>query len=123
MKKEKGLFMGPRISFSNDFVESKNHHENMSYREAPVSSDFEFCVPSFSANSADEVFFKLPPLKEMNSKVTLRDELLAGGDDDDGYNSCKNSSSGTRWWREKFRLRKSQHKNHGVIWRLMEVVV
>ncbi|KAK1417496.1 hypothetical protein QVD17_26625 [Tagetes erecta] len=108
-------FMGPRISFSNDFIVDSNQHEiNMAYTEAPVSSDFEFSVPTFSSNSADGVYFKaakLPPLKE--KVVTLRDELLAAHDDDDdnddhvlfnGYN--KNS---TGWWKEKFGLKKSQN--------------
>ncbi|CAI9286850.1 unnamed protein product [Lactuca saligna] len=118
---KQGGYMGPRISFSNDFVES-NHHEN-SYTEAPVSSDFEFSVPSFSSNSADEVFFKgkLPPLKEKQG-LTLRDELLAGHDDDDdndgGDGVFFHHKSSTGWWREKFGLRKTQngktdHKNLG----------
>ncbi|KAJ0679958.1 hypothetical protein HanPI659440_Chr16g0618921 [Helianthus annuus] len=105
--------MGPRISFSTDFIDSNNHHEN-SYTEAPVSSDFEFSVPTLSLNSADEVFFKaagkLPPLKE-KVVVTLRDELLA---DDDGdvmfFKTYKNSKG---WWRDKFGLRKCQNKNLG----------
>ncbi|KAD2394345.1 hypothetical protein E3N88_41322 [Mikania micrantha] len=98
-------FMDPRISFSNDFVDS-NHHED-SYTEAPVSSDFEFSVPTFYSNSADEVFFrgKLPPLKE--KVMTLRDELLAGHDDDDGMFIHNKNSSG--WWREKFGLQKRQN--------------
>ncbi|KAI3712250.1 hypothetical protein L1987_70801 [Smallanthus sonchifolius] len=102
-KENQGGFMDPRISFSNDFIDS-NHHEE-SYTEAPVSSDFEFALPTFSSNSADEVFFKgkLPPLKE--KVVTLRDELLAGHDDDDILINNKNS---TGWWREKFGLRKGQ---------------
>ncbi|XP_076889711.1 uncharacterized protein LOC143540575 [Bidens hawaiensis] len=80
-----GGFMGPRISFSNDFIDSNIHHQ-YSYTEAPVSSDFEFSVPSFSSNSADEVYFKAgyklnPSLKE--KVVTLRDELLAAHDDDE----------------------------------------
>ncbi|KAD6795287.1 hypothetical protein E3N88_06183 [Mikania micrantha] len=113
-----GGFMDPRISFSNDFIDS-NHHEH-GYTEAPVSSDFEFSVPSFSSNSADEIFFKgklLPPLKE--KVVTLRDELLAGHDaedEDDGM--LFNHKNSTGWWRQKFGLRKSQngkgqHKNLG----------
>ncbi|KAK9060357.1 hypothetical protein SSX86_021061 [Deinandra increscens subsp. villosa] len=101
-----GGFMDPRISFSNDFIDS-NHHEN-SYREAPVSSDFEFSIPTFSSNSADEVLFKgklSPPMKE--KVVTLRDELLAGHDDDGGLFINNKNSSG--WWREKFGLRKGQN--------------
>ncbi|XP_076949067.1 uncharacterized protein LOC143621583 [Bidens hawaiensis] len=89
-----GSFMGPRISFSSD----SNHHENYTYTEAPVSSDFEFSVPSFSSNAADEVFFKAgKPLMKDQKVVTLRDELLSGHDDDDNG-----------WWREKFGLRKGQ---------------
>ncbi|KAJ0681940.1 hypothetical protein HanPI659440_Chr16g0641801 [Helianthus annuus] len=100
---KQGGFMDPRISFSNDFIDS-NHHDN-TYTEAPVSSDFEFSIPTFSSNSADEVFFKgkLPPLKE--KVVTLRDELLANDDDD----MFINNKISTGWWREKFGLRKSQN--------------
>ncbi|KAK1414492.1 hypothetical protein QVD17_30238 [Tagetes erecta] len=100
-----GGFMDPRISFSNDFIDS-NHHEHQSYNEAPVSSDFEFSLPTFSSNSADEVFFKgkVTPLKE--KVVTLRDELRAGHDDNDGMIINKNS---TGWWKEKFGLRKIQN--------------
>ncbi|KAJ0641166.1 hypothetical protein HanLR1_Chr16g0624171 [Helianthus annuus] len=100
---KQGGFMDPRISFSNDFIDS-NHHDN-TYTEAPVSSDFEFSIPSFSSNSADEVFFKgkLSPLKE--KVVTLRDELLANDDDD----MFINNKISTGWWREKFGLRKSQN--------------
>ncbi|KAI3774738.1 hypothetical protein L1987_49299 [Smallanthus sonchifolius] len=113
-----GGFMGPRISFSNDFIDS-NHHEINTYSEAPVSSDFEFSVPTFSSNSADEVFFKagkLPPLKE--KAVTLRDELLSGHDDDEDDVMFFNNKNSTGWWRERFGLRKSQngkseHKNLG----------
>ncbi|XP_076895155.1 uncharacterized protein LOC143547672 [Bidens hawaiensis] len=116
-------FMGPRISFSNDFIDSNNIHHQYSYTEAPVSSDFEFSVPSFSSNSADEVFFKTgykhinPPLKE--KVVTLRDELLAAHDDDEDdvilfNNSNSNNKNSSGWWREKFGLRKSsQSKNLG----------
>ncbi|GJZ61343.1 hypothetical protein Tco_0617480 [Tanacetum coccineum] len=118
---QQGGFMGPRISFSSDFIDS-NHHEN-SYREAPVSSDFEFSVPTFSSNSADEVFFKgkVPPIKE--KVVTLRDELLSGHDDDDDVHNDNhhhgmffNSKSSTGWWSQRFGLRKngkSDHKNIG----------
>ncbi|XP_071742674.1 uncharacterized protein [Rutidosis leptorrhynchoides] len=120
VKNEKqGCYMGPRISFSNDFIDSNHHQINNTYTEAPVSSDFEFSVPTFSSNSADEVFFKgkMSPLKE--NVITLRDELLASHDDDDDdhhhhhgmFNSTKNSSG---WWKEKFGLRKSQNgKNVG----------
>ncbi|KAM0060086.1 hypothetical protein Hdeb2414_s0004g00120261 [Helianthus debilis subsp. tardiflorus] len=104
-----GDLMDPRISFSTDFIDSNNHHEN-SYTEAPVSSDFEFSVPTFSLNSADEVFFKLPPLKE-KVVVTLRDELLADDDNDVMFFKTYKNSKG--WWRDKFGLRKCQNKNLG----------
>ncbi|KAG6424681.1 hypothetical protein SASPL_115101 [Salvia splendens] len=59
----------PRISFSNDLVESSRSHSH--YRDAPVSSNFEFSFSSYSMMPADELFFKgrlLPfPLKEVNS--------------------------------------------------------
>ncbi|KAL9996415.1 hypothetical protein Hdeb2414_s0709g00938161 [Helianthus debilis subsp. tardiflorus] len=106
-----GDLMDPRISFSTDFIDSNNHHEN-SYTEAPVSSDFEFSVPTFSLNSADEVFFKLPPLKE-KVVVTLRDELLADDDDDDDVMFFKTYKNSKGWWRDKFGLRKCQNKNLG----------
>ncbi|KAL6572940.1 hypothetical protein OROHE_002416 [Orobanche hederae] len=79
--------MSPRISFSND------HHQHQvraaaAYREAPVSSDFQFPVRKHSMMSADELFSKgrLLPSKESccssssNSQkttntTTLRDEL------------------------------------------------
>ncbi|XP_057965982.1 uncharacterized protein LOC131156369 [Malania oleifera] len=83
--------LSPRISFSNDFADTQQIFKpEFSYREAPVSSDFEFSVRNDSMMSADELFFKgkLLPLKEncTNSKQirkkTLRDELLV---DDDGF--------------------------------------
>ncbi|KAL6551716.1 hypothetical protein OROGR_007870 [Orobanche gracilis] len=93
--------MSPRISFSNDFTDhpsqyshSNPHHHHQvraaaaAYREAPVSSDFQFPVRKHSMMSADELFSKgrLLPSKESccssNSQktmaapaTTLRDEL------------------------------------------------
>ncbi|XP_009590152.1 uncharacterized protein [Nicotiana tomentosiformis] len=103
--------MSPRISFSNDFVDSTtiSHssqlHQMMkkessrSYRDAPVSSDFEFNVSNYSMMSADELFFKgrLLPFKESvhSQKTTLRDELL-NGDEDDAF-SLRPPKSCTRW--------------------------
>lgn len=98
--------ISPRISFSNDFAESASHsshpHLVRSYRDAPVSSDFEFSVTNYSMMSADELFSqgKLLPLKESCSggqlqKTTLRDELLVE-DDDDGF-SLRPPKSSTRW--------------------------
>ncbi|XP_059644246.1 uncharacterized protein LOC132286010 isoform X2 [Cornus florida] len=89
--------MSPRISFSNDFVESNHsqyqHHTTTirsgTSREAPPppppSSDFEFSVTNYSMMSADELFFKgrLLPFKDSCTKTTLRDELLVDDEDDD----------------------------------------
>ncbi|KAI3452030.1 hypothetical protein Pfo_008695 [Paulownia fortunei] len=94
--------MSPRISFSNDFVESSHSHSHSNshhqmraaYRDAPVSSDFEFSVNNYSMMSADELFFKgrLLPLKESCSSssnfqktTTLRDELQNEEDDGDNF--------------------------------------
>ncbi|GKA01698.1 hypothetical protein Tco_0674363, partial [Tanacetum coccineum] len=102
-QQQAGGFLGPRISFSNDFGDTQqatsanNLKLNTTYREAPVSSEFEFSVPCFASNSADELFFKAKinvPLKE--KAVTLRDELLASDDDDDDDIFLPKSSG---WWR------------------------
>lgn len=97
---------GPRISFSSDFLEPVKLEK--SYREAPVSSDFEFSVRNYSMISADEVFFdgKMLPSRESFTKAkTLRDELLSS---DDG---CEDVSSrrvkGTSRWRERFGLKRT----------------
>lgn len=98
--------ISPRISFSNDFVESTSHshHQMMrTYRDAPVSSDFEFSVTNYSMMSADELFSqgRLLPLKESCNnnqfqKTTLRDELMV--EDDDGVDfSLRPPKSSTRW--------------------------
>ncbi|XAR57802.1 hypothetical protein NMG60_11026068 [Bertholletia excelsa] len=86
----KGL-MSPRISFSNDFVET--HHQQMVKSAVPraaPSSDFEFSVTGYSMMTADELFFKgrLLPLKEQlqlerPNTTTLKDELLAGDEEDE----------------------------------------
>lgn len=102
------LTMDPRISFSNDFVVGQQaiiKHENI-YREAPVSSDFEFSVKNYSMISADQVFFQgmlLPLSSECSKKVTLRDELL---NDDD---SPKWSKSISRW-KERLGLKRGASK-------------
>lgn len=109
-----GTPMSPRISFSNDFVDSTTishssqlhqmmkNESSRTYRDAPVSSDFEFNVSNYSMMSADELFFKgrLLPFKESCSnahsqKTTLRDELL-NGDEDDAF-SLRPPKSCTRW--------------------------
>ncbi|XP_019424058.1 PREDICTED: uncharacterized protein LOC109333185 isoform X2 [Lupinus angustifolius] len=113
--------MNPRISFSNDFVESKQpmkqdrSFNNRSETPTPVvSSDFEFSSSSMinysMMSSADELLFKgrLLPYKDNNNNqmhratTTLREELLVDDDDDDGIESQGFSlrpqkGSSTRW--------------------------
>ncbi|KAH6834358.1 hypothetical protein C2S53_012105 [Perilla frutescens var. hirtella] len=102
---------GPRISFSNDFLDPQQPIKlEKSYREAPVSSDFEFSVRNYSMISADEVFFngKMVPLKEnLTRTTTLRDELLAGDDDYEDVSSLR-LAKGTSRWRERLGLKRSQ---------------
>ncbi|CAN4112201.1 unnamed protein product [Withania somnifera] len=100
--------MGPRISFSNDFVDTQQtlRHEH-GYKEAPVSSDFEFSVSGYKMIPADEVFFrgKLLPLRENSTKATtLKDELLAAAADD--YEDIF-SSVGKESWKERFGFKRS----------------
>ncbi|KAL2477247.1 uncharacterized protein Fot_46261 [Forsythia ovata] len=79
-----------------------------SYREAPVSSDFEFSISNNTMISADELFFKgkLLPLKENCTKTTtLRDELLV--DDDDHENVSPRLAKGTSLWKERLGLKRS----------------
>ncbi|OIT30952.1 PREDICTED: uncharacterized protein LOC109209328 [Nicotiana attenuata] len=109
----------PRISFSNDFIDlsQQQHHQHIMkndttsyYRDAPVSSDFEFSVANHSMiTGADELFSKgrLLPFKEKKttttttttstSTTTLRDELLNNDEDDFTLRIPKSSSSSTRW--------------------------
>ncbi|XP_073158992.1 uncharacterized protein [Henckelia pumila] len=101
----------PRISFSNDFADQQPpiKLENI-YREAPVSSDFEFSVPNYTMISADELFSKgkLVPAKENGVKgglTTLRDELLVG--EDDYENMPPRIAKGTSRWKERFGLHRS----------------
>ncbi|KAK4710346.1 hypothetical protein R3W88_004859 [Solanum pinnatisectum] len=98
-----GTPMSPRISFSNDFVDSSSNTSSTqmmrNYRDAPVSSDFEFNVTNYSMITADQLFSKgrLLPFKETSSqKTTLRDELLHEDRDDDVFSSRPPKSS-TRW--------------------------
>ncbi|KAG6436266.1 hypothetical protein SASPL_101152 [Salvia splendens] len=74
---------GPRISFSNDFLEPVEIDK--SYREAPVSTDFEFSVWTYSMISADE--------------------LLAGDDDYEDVSSLRLVKGASRW-RERFGLKR-----------------
>ncbi|KAL7101346.1 hypothetical protein ACP275_08G048800 [Erythranthe tilingii] len=105
----------PRISFSNDFVESSQYshpHSNFNshhqiraaaaaYRDAPVSSDFEFSVTNYSMMSADELFFKgrLLPLKESCSSnggktTTLRAELEQNEEEEEEDGAGGSSGNG-----------------------------
>jgi hypothetical protein len=112
----------PRISFSNDFADIQQpaaaKQENI-YREAPVSSEFEFCAENYTMISADEVFFQgmlLPAVKSINGccsangqqrKMTLRDELLAVDDDYDDVVFPRMPKNSSRW-RERLGLRKGK---------------
>ncbi|KAM6558160.1 hypothetical protein CsatA_027399 [Cannabis sativa] len=135
--------MDPRISFSNDFVDNNNNNNNnlltamqikkheAIYREAPVSSDFEFSVKNYSMRSADEIMFQgmlLPSMKNNSSrnsnnnllqqqqiqkKNTLKDELLVDHDDDedddvDDYGDIfSRPPKSLARWKERFGLKKS----------------
>ncbi|KAL0454225.1 UNVERIFIED_CONTAM: hypothetical protein Slati_0761700 [Sesamum latifolium] len=104
--------MGPRISFSNDFADPQ-HPINLenSYREAPASSDFEFSVPTYTMISADELFCKgkmLPARGNcVKSTPTLRDQLLAGDDDDCEEIGPSRLAKSTGRWRERLGLKRS----------------
>ncbi|GFP84566.1 hypothetical protein PHJA_000600500 [Phtheirospermum japonicum] len=103
--------MSPRISFSNDFSDPQQpiKLENI-YREAPVSSEFAFSAPNNTMISADQIFFKgkMLPSKESFTKTTttLRDELLAGSDDDEDAVSPR-LAKGTSRWKERLGLKRS----------------
>ncbi|KAE8704800.1 B3 domain-containing protein [Hibiscus syriacus] len=95
--------MSPRISFSNDFVDTQQsmQQERIS-SEAPASSDFEFSVSNYSMMTADELFFKgkLLPFKDNGGNQmqrTLREELLVGDDDDNVTLRPPKGSISTRW--------------------------
>ncbi|KAK9286790.1 hypothetical protein L1049_015195 [Liquidambar formosana] len=111
---QQGLYtssMGPRISFSNDFADTHQAFKHESnYKEAPVSSDFEFSVPNDALNTADEIFFKgvLMPFKDNCStksrKTTLRDELLV---DDECEDVLPRLHKGSGWWKERLGLKRA----------------
>ncbi|KAE9607779.1 hypothetical protein Lal_00013439 [Lupinus albus] len=104
----------PRISFSNDFIDTQQamkqeHGCSRSDSALLVSSDFEFSVTNYSMMNADELFSKgrLLPFKDNcnNNKMlhkgttTLREELLV--DEDSNFQEFSlrppKGSSSTRW--------------------------
>ncbi|KAK2665107.1 hypothetical protein Ddye_003681 [Dipteronia dyeriana] len=109
--------MDPRISFSNDFADTQQQEavkkESNNYREAPVSSDFEFSVRNFNLIPADEIFFKgmLVPLKENSTnqlrKMTLREELLVDDKCDKAALPRMMIPKGSGWWKERLGLKKA----------------
>ncbi|KAE9606772.1 hypothetical protein Lalb_Chr09g0323131 [Lupinus albus] len=121
--------MNPRISFSNDFVESKQamrqERSSSSSETAPhVSSDFEFSsVTNYSMmSSADELLFKgrLLPYKDNNNHMhrattTLREELLVNDDESKGFSLKPQKGSSSTRWKGFLGLRKSHigSKNKG----------
>lgn len=121
---QKGLFMGPRVSFSSDFVADTQmaiKQENK-YREAPVSSDFEFSVTkncSINMIDADEIFSKgmLMPFQDtcidQFQKMTLRDTLLV---DDDCGDILPRPPKVSGRWRERLGFKKTSFgKKNGEI--------
>lgn len=98
--------MGPRISFSNDFGDTQQpiKHDH-TYREAPVSSEFEFSVSDNKMISADELFSK-GKLLPVFTKKTLRDELLVQDDDHINTDVSPHLSRGTARWRDRLGLKK-----------------
>lgn len=114
-EQKQGVFsstMDPRISFSNDFADPLHQgiKYESNYREAPVSSDFEFSVKNYAMIPADEIFFKgmLVPLKgsEQGRKLTLRDTLLVD-DDDEFEGSLPRFQKGSGWWKERLGIRRA----------------
>lgn len=106
--------MSPRISFSNDFVESHSRLINLQHPSPPppVSSDFEFSVSNHSMMSADELFSKgrLLPFKNNNQQKavsTLRQELLTSGEDDNVVASTSGKPPKSGRWKGLLGLRKS----------------
>ncbi|KAF5727249.1 hypothetical protein HS088_TW22G00938 [Tripterygium wilfordii] len=107
--------MDPRISFSNDFAEAQMGIKSESnYREAPVSSEFQFSVKKYRMIAADEVIFKgmLVPVKENCTKMmTLRDELLVD-DEDEEEDALSKLPKNSWWWKERLGLKKSNDKKY-----------
>ncbi|XP_054810561.1 uncharacterized protein LOC129312034 [Prosopis cineraria] len=107
--------ISPRISFSNDFVDSQQAsiiHQERSSRDAPVSSDFEFSVSNYSMMSADELFSKgrILPFKDtqmQRTTTTLREELLVDEDDEYEHFSLRPPKGSSTSWKGFLGLRKS----------------
>ncbi|KAJ8763475.1 hypothetical protein K2173_002358 [Erythroxylum novogranatense] len=119
--------MDPRISFSNDFVENQQATKyESSYREAPVSGDFEFSFRNNAMIPADEIFSEgvmLPLKDDCSRKMTLREELLI---DDAFEDSLPRLPRNSGWWKERLGFRRSQvipkrtQRNNGVLERVVE---
>ncbi|PIA46335.1 hypothetical protein AQUCO_01500096v1 [Aquilegia coerulea] len=102
--------ISPRISFSNDFVESHQMitHENRTNtsRSSSSSSNFEFSVSNYNMMAADELFSKgrLLPYKanfgsnnQFQPKMTLREELLHDEEEDRQVSSSRPPKGPSRW--------------------------
>ncbi|KAL1202842.1 hypothetical protein V5N11_011211 [Cardamine amara subsp. amara] len=110
-------FVDARISFSNDFADSDSKqtvprtHDQMKYKEAPVSSDFKFNVENYGfISAADEIFFGgvLLPLEKTQRKVTTLREELSSQDSSD-----RTISKGSRsWWKLGLNKSKKIHSNN-----------
>ncbi|GER28977.1 50S ribosomal protein L15 [Striga asiatica] len=107
-----------RISFSFDLIDHQQQQlptmVDNTYREAPVSSNFDFFDLSANHNdttmiSADELFFngRIVPLEERLPKMgtTLRDELIANEDEheDNNYVHARIDNKG---WKQRFGLKR-----------------
>ncbi|KAI3912187.1 hypothetical protein MKW92_005374 [Papaver armeniacum] len=112
--------MSPRISFSNDFVDTQQQQQQQrTTTDSPkVSSNFEFSTSNFNMiqSSADEIFSKgriLPFKQDINkSTTTLRDELLnddEDGEDDSTFSLMSKPPKGPIRWRDFLRLNKRNH--------------
>ncbi|KAJ4878691.1 Uncharacterized protein Rs2_43709 [Raphanus sativus] len=109
--------MSPRISFSNDFVETRPE-TTKTPRSSPLSKpegsssaadNFEFSVSDYTMMPADELFSKgkLLPFKETNQvQRTLREELLVEDEEESSRDATNifsvkppifSSSSKGRW--------------------------
>ncbi|XP_015065174.1 uncharacterized protein LOC107010405 [Solanum pennellii] len=102
--------MSPRISFSNDFIDSSTNSSQHNERRdsySPVSSDFEFSVTNYTMLTADQLFSKgrLLPFKHTHKTTTIRDELQ--NDDDFTLTIPKSSTT----WKGLLGIKKSKKKH------------